>query len=324
MSRFDQPDTYKEKHYIPMTDEEFDRILKAMECPLNQTEIWTKKLDVVLKNIQENINTKFTQKTEHLKNPIDRKEKIIPKLVNDDCTISMNAFQICECGPFSREEMQPDKNKIIELEEYWSNGKGAKNFREEKSKNHGELWEKALTVIFHKILGLKILVVRASKYDDLINGIDTYLVDENGNIICALDEVSTERGSELEKIKSQKVEDKNKSGGAKIKYGLSLDKERNIVKKSIENIPMFYMRLSGERLVQLLKEMCNNSNKDSILDIEFAIFNDLIFSLERQINEEKDNKSISSELREKMEQLLNSIENMKRIKNEKYLQNHKE
>ena len=320
MNRFENTDT-KEKYYIPMSDEEFEKILETMKCPLDQAELWTRELNIILKNISDNTNNKYTQDTKNLNKKDDREKYRTPELVNKDCTVRMEGSQIKECGPFSKEEIKDDMQWIADCENKWSNGQGAEAFREAKTKTHGDLWEKALTVIFHKILGSDFLVVRASKYDDLKNGIDTFLVNADGDIICALDEVSTEKGSDLAKIKSQKAEEKNKLGGAKIKYGLSFDKNKNIVKKSIKNIPMFYMRLSGEKLVELLKEIHLNPHESKVSNIEFEIFDSLIASLEKQIIEENDNEKIPDKLKQKMKQLSNSLEKMKKIRDKKIIEN---
>lgn len=320
-NRFDQPkeNTYERPNY--MTDREFLNILEKMYCPEGQTEIWSKSLDRTLKEIHAEINSEH--KAEFKNRNGKKKKSGAMKIVEEDCTVRMNAFQIGEGGPFNKGEIKKDKAEIDRLKELWSDGKGLEIFDKERSKTHGELWEKALTIMLYKILP-EFLVVRASEHDDIKNGIDNYLLDENGNAICGLDEVSTDDESELHQIKSDKVENKNIEGGATIKYGLAFNKENNIVKDTIKNIPVFYIRISGEKLVTLLKAIYTNPSLDKISDVEFEIFDELTASLKRQIERERNNEKIPEIVQEKICNFSDSLARMQEIKDEKYQQKHKE
>jgi len=319
MNKFDQPGEkiHEEPNY--MTNREFLNFLERMNCPEDQIELWSISIDKTLKEIHTEINNEYKVKLDNK----NGKKKEGKKIVNEDCTVRMNAFKFGEGGLVSKDEMMIDKAEIDRLKNIFSEGKELWIFDKERSRTHGELWEKALTIMLYKILP-DYLIFRASEYDDYKNGIDNYLLDEKGNPICGLDEVSTNDQSELHQEKSAKVEDKNIKGGATIKYGLAFDKEKNIVKDAIENIPVFYMRISGAKLVTVLKAIYINPGLDKISDIEFEIFDELIASLERQIEREIENEKIPEIVKEKMSKFSDSLERMKEIKNEKYQQNHKE
>ena len=269
----------KFKEYEPITERRFKEIIKSeLESPEGMVELWVKELNNSLKNISKKTNDKYNKAINN------DNEEHDTRLVNIDDTIMVESFQKSEGGPYMREdkEFKKDKKKVKELEKKWH--------KEEKEKNFGELWEKAKTVILNKIISSGFIVVRASKHDDYENGVDNIIIDkETGNVVCAFDEVSAEEGTEKEAEKSEKVEGKNKEGGATIKYGITVNEENKIIKKEIKNIPVFYLRLSGRDLVKLLNKMDYENEEPS--EIELNVFDSLINSLKEQLGELK-NKDI--------------------------------
>ena len=264
------------KKYEPITEKRFREIIESeFGNPEKMIDLWVKNLKNYLENISKKINDEYGVAIN------SDGEKRDTKLLNEDGTVRMNAFRIGEGGPYKNENKN-DKKHIEYLEKKWEEEEGWNE--EKKEKNFGELWEKAKTVILNKIIGTKFIVVRASKHDDYENGVDNIIINkETGNVVCAFDEVSAEKGTEKEVEKSEKVEEKNKEGGATIKYGLTVNKEKQIIKKEINNIPIFYLRLSGEDLVKLLHEMDYKSEKLS--EIELNVFGDLVDSLKEQLKE---------------------------------------
>ena len=276
----------------PITQKKFKEIIGSeLESPEGVIELWVKKLNNSLENISEKTNGEYKVAI----NSDD--EEHSTRLVDIDGTIMVESFQKSEGGPYMREdkEFKKDKKKVKELEKKWH--------KEEKEKNFGELWEKAKTIILNRIIGTEFIVVRASKHDDYENGIDNIIIDkETGNVVCAFDEVSAEKGTEKEAEKSEKVEGKNKEGGATIKYGITVNEENKIIKKEIKNIPVFYLRLSGRDLVKLLHEMDYESEEP--LEIELEVFDDLINSLEGQLKELLDKDILEDENGEGVEAMI--------------------
>ena len=279
----------KFKEYEPITERRFKEIIKSeLESPEGMVELWVKELNNSLKNISKKTNDKYNKAINN------DNEEHDTRLVNIDDTIMVESFQKSEGGPYMREdkEFKKDKKKVKELEKKWH--------KEEKEKNFGELWEKAKTVILNKIISSGFIVVRASKHDDYENGVDNIIIDkETGNVVCAFDEVSAEEGTEKEAEKSEKVEGKNKEGGATIKYGITVNEENKIIKKEIRNIPVFYLRLSGRDLVKLLHKMDYKSGEPS--EIELNVFGDLINSLKEQLEELKNRDILEDENQEAVE-----------------------
>jgi len=251
-----------------ITQKKFKEIIESeLGDPERILERWVKNLKNSLENISKKINNEYNVAINS-----DGEERNTA-LLNEDGTIRMNAFNKGEGGPYKKED-KDDKKYIEYLEKEWEEEDGWSE--EKKEKNFGELWEKAKTIILNKIIGEKFVVVRASKYDDYKNGVDNVIVDGE-NIVCAFDEVSAEEGTEKEAKKSEKVEEKNKEGGATIKYGITVNEENKIIKKEIKNIPVFYLRLSGRDLVKLLHKMDYKSEEPS--EIELEVFDELIKSL---------------------------------------------
>ncbi len=286
----------KFKKYEPITEKKFREILESdFANPDGTMGLWVKNLEDSLENISEKTNDKYNKAIN------SDNEEHITRLVNADGTVMMESFQKSEGGPYTREdeEFKKDKKKAEELEKKWH--------KKEKEKNFGELWEKAKTVILNKIIGTEFIVVRASKHDDYENGVDNIIIDkETGNVVCAFDEVSAEEGTEKEAEKSEKVEEKNKEGGATIKYGITVNEEKQIIKKEIKNIPVFYLRLSGRDLVKLLHEMDYKSEKPS--EIELNVFDSLINSLKEQLGELKNKDILKDKNREEVEAMMNNLE----------------
>lgn len=264
-----------------ITQTKFKEIIGSkLEDPEKVLERWVKNLKNSLKKISKKTNSEYNVAINN------EGEERNTTLLNEDGTIRMNAFSIGEGGPYKKED-KSDKEYIEYLEKEWEEEEGWSE--EKKEKNFGELWEKAKTVILNKVIGSEFIVARASKYDDYKNKVDNVIVDGE-NIVCAFDEVSAEKGTEKEAEKSEKVERKNEKGGATIKYGITVNEEKQIIKKEIKNIPVFYLRLSGRDLVKLLHRMDYESKEPS--EIELNVFDDLIDSLKEQL-EELENKEIS-------------------------------
>ena len=286
------------KKYEPITEEKFRKIIKS-EFKINPEkiiELWIKRLNNSLENISKKTNSEYSKAIN------DDGEERDSVLLNKDGTTRMNAFNKGEAGPYRKED-KSDKEYIKYLEKEWEEKEGWSE--EKKEKNFGELWEKAKTIILNKIIGSKFIVARASKYDNYKNGVDNVIVDE-GNIAGAFDEVSAEEGTRKEAEKSEKVEEKNKEGGATIKYGITVNREKQIIKKEVNNVPVFYLRLSGKELVKTLNEMDYESKEPS--KVELNVFDNLIDSLKEQLEELKSRNLPGNENKEGVKTMMANAE----------------
>ncbi|MFZ2188189.1 MAG: hypothetical protein WAV73_01330 [Candidatus Moraniibacteriota bacterium] len=161
-------------------------------------------------------------------------------------------------------------------------------FKKNNEKKLSFLLEKAVIALFYRLLDAEFMVMRSSTYDDYFNGIDNVIVNrKTGAVICAIDEVHSEIDGERLSDKIQKVERIAKDDGATLKYGVMLKKDastgaQKLVKRPIENIPVFYIGLSAEELKSLLSGM-NYDVNGKINQIEFDIFDKIMISLEDQI-----------------------------------------
>lgn len=161
-------------------------------------------------------------------------------------------------------------------------------FIEKRESSNPALLEKAVTVIFHKVLGDKFVVMRSSKHDDYENGIDNIIVNkETGDVVCAFDEVHGETKHGGVERKEEKIKRKAHKGGARIKYGLTFENDENgvkkMVKKEIANVPTFFLSMEPQDLREVLKNMSSSLEDDPSL-AELKVFNQFIVSLENQIN----------------------------------------
>ena len=165
-------------------------------------------------------------------------------------------------------------------------------FDEDKQRTFGALWEKAKTVLCNELLGSDFIIVRAAKSDDYRNGIDNIIINKNnGNIVCAFDEISAKEESSSYENKLDKVEFENKQGGVTIDYGITVE-EGKIVKKQFNNIPILALRISLNKLINLLEIIsCTDENeKEKNNKTKVDIFTGLLNSLREQTStlDEKD------------------------------------
>ncbi|PIT95151.1 hypothetical protein COT98_00990 [Candidatus Falkowbacteria bacterium CG10_big_fil_rev_8_21_14_0_10_39_9] len=168
------------------------------------------------------------------------------------------------------------KNIFVE-----KSGQSREVWEKEQEKKDGIVTEKVLVLLFHKIMGARgdgFLTVRSSTFDDY-HGVDTVIIDEeSGNAICGFDEMSANENTSLaekgDKI-SRKVISRN---GAYIQYGATI-KDQKLEKKSLKNVPAFYLALSHKDLEEVLP---NLEGKD-VGPVELKTFQKLITSLEQQL-----------------------------------------
>lgn len=213
-------------------------------------------------------------------------------LVKNDCSINMEAF--------GKEDVEEDKKKIWEKEVEWSAAQnpnvqdfykekyGAQGvegvvaeFRKEKERGASGQLEKAITGVFYKILRSEYVVVRSSAFDDYFNGLDNVIVNKKtGDVVCAFDEVHGEAGQERHDKKLDKVKKIACRGGAALKYGLSFE-GGSPVKKSLANIPVFYLALSNMELKELLGQM-SYGVEDKPGETELKVFDKLVALMEEQ------------------------------------------
>lgn len=275
---------------------------KRPERP-NSREKINEQLNQILKKIAAQINEDLKSFTPDYRN-------FKQNIVEDDCSLNPRAFSKGrEAGPYSKND-SPDKETSIKDDENfikerlmdWSGLENPKvqNFYKEKyacktledmltqyQKNreseNGFLLEKALTVLLHRRLGSDFFVLRTSDYDDMANGVDNLIINkETGEVICAFDGLNEEFDNSRRNEKLHKVIKKSKAGGAKIKYGLKIEKQE-LQKQALHNLPIFYLSLNKNELNELLYNL-NDDPQSPLKNQEENIMQKLFQSFEDQIN----------------------------------------
>ncbi len=184
--------------------------------------------------------------------------------VDQNCRINMCDFE----DVYEKKEIEKDVKLIKEI----------KGNTEESLLTDGERLEALKTIVFHKFLNEKFIVIRTALYDDVQNHVDNLIVEkETGNIICAFDEVSAISGPEF--IKKQERFLRNNINGAKVKYGILSTKD-SLIKDRIENIPIFYLALPPENINEGIR---NIASLEEISDYEEKIWSYFVTTLQSQI-----------------------------------------
>jgi len=229
-------------------------------------------------------------------NSLVREKYGVRELVNEHGSIDIDRF--IGAPGYSDVRLIKEKEEIYEREVEWS---GARNeevrkfyaseygveterdivhiYSQNKEREKNGQMEMFVTTLFHKVLKDDFLIMRASTYDDYVNGIDTVMINKNtGDIICAFDEVHDHEGSGRADEKVEKIKKKAKKGGSTLSHGVVIEDEK-LVRKEIKNLPVFFLSLSTKDLEDVLQNM--NYGME-ISEKEIEIFNSFLSSLEDQ------------------------------------------
>jgi len=215
------------------------RIRRAQQHALraNEREITVGKVDIYLKTSAERLRGEG-----------------IPLTTKGDVRIDMMAFGK---SIYSGEVIAQDQRYVAMTKKQWQDERARLGQKEEddsdKKLHQGERLEMLKTALFQKYLGQDFIVVRSSEYDDVVGGVDNVIVDRrSGNLVCAFDEVGEDGGPVFEK-KKNRVMVKNELGGARLKYGFSVREGQIIILGPIDNIPIFYLAMSPDKIEAVLR-----------------------------------------------------------------------
>ena len=103
---------------------------------------------------------------------------------------------------------------------------------------------------------------------------------KTGEVIGAFDEIHNDELGKGALKKQEKILKKTKSGGAKVEYGFTYSNSK-MVKKSLDNIPIFYIPLTSKDMKELIRDMDFN-NLDQLNSKEKLYFDNIIKELSQQ------------------------------------------
>ena len=212
-------------------------------------------------------------------------------IINQRGAIMMATFQQGLGGPYDAETAAHDTkhiaNKKLEFSGAYNLPEGPQRLKQvalwEKARAEGnpELLEMAVTGLLYKELHEDFIVARGAVYDDYENGADNVIVNKRtGDVVCAFDEVHDTDDGENSQQKNEKVLATAMNGGAHIKYGLTFDQDKKLVKTQLQHIPVFYLGLKPAELDELLADMSADSHQTS--PTEHRFFEKLVSSMEKQ------------------------------------------
>jgi len=255
---------------------------------------FSKKEDFFLKKVFGDEDKERATKKEKIKKILELvREKLISEGVptDENCRIQMEAFE----GIYPKEEILDDKIHLKRIEKKWQE----RNEPEEKIDKEGEQLEILKTALFNKFLGKKALIVRTSLYDDVTNHVDNLMIDkETGKTLCAFDEVGTNIGPIFTEKMVKVLKINTEERGAKLKYGLKLEKEINNENKiklgGRDNLPIFYLALPSLQIKEAIKNAEPSLEKFS--DYEKKVFEYFYFSIISQVKALNLEKNLSEEI----------------------------
>ncbi len=207
-------------------------------------------------------------------------------------------------------EEASDHDLIAAKENAWAieSGKSVEELAAAREKNPANIAEVATTLLFDKVMGDDFVIMRASVYDDYENGADQLIIDKRtGAVICGLDDVIGHNGDDGAEKKKKKMDEKMKSGGAKIKYGVAMNGS-HLERKSLRHIPIFCFSLSKPELNSLLESLA--AGRPGLSAAEASIYDKLVSSLLNQAEEYEDDDSLNPELKNNLRNFAPSLEKM--------------
>lgn len=210
-----------------------------------------------------------------------------------------------EGGP----DTELDQKFISDLETNWAiqERKTVEEWRKSKDRNPSTIAELAITLVLHKLLGDRFIVARASTFDDYKHHVDNVLIDkETGAVVCGFDEVLGFTGDDGGEKKDKKIKENLSRGGTSLKYGATIV-DGKVERKSLENIPTFFLSLSKEELNSLLVDLKSNKLPT---EAEKKIVLKMIASLENQYDDAK-KIAINHNLNKNLEKFAASLEIIK-------------
>ncbi len=209
-----------------------------------------------------------------------------------------------------------------------------KQIQSKENTHAGTAFEMFKTAIMHKHMGKRFIIVRASRYDDYINGVDNVLMDTaTGHIVCAFDEISNNKyqsAAVMNKTKkvlgrnfgmpwdsldySENLPDavrrsqKTREYGASLKYGIEFE-DGKIRCKTVNHLPIFMLSLNYEDLDEGQYEFINGEVQSPA---EKRIFKYFLTMLSAQIQQLKlkprHYESLPENLRERVDSFQRYIE----------------
>ena len=229
--------------------------------------------------------------------------------IDKNSEVSMDWFS--ETGYYTEEEVERDKRDVAKLEEKFAHSDASKNPDHQKINEIAETFEKAVSVIFHYALKAKGLsIIPTARHTDIFDGVDSFIIDEDtGQVICAIDETTSNRDNIIRGSKLDNTIKRNKEKKI-IKYGIALNKENkkwypHEIKR--EDAPLAYLSIPREEVVQFIEKLAK-TDVDYDEDVEVLcddLFEKLINSLYQSLHHVMTNMP---EQREKMNDLINLIQ----------------
>ena len=234
-----------------------------------------------------------------------------------DGKVSMDWFT--ETGYYTKEEVEQDKEKVMEMEEKFARSNETKTPEQKNIDKIAETFEKAVSVIFHYALKAKkkLSIVPTARHTDIFDGVDSFIVDEDGQVICAIDETTSNRDNIIQGSKLDNALKRNREKEETIKYGIALNqKEKKWYPSQLkrEDAPLAYLSMPREEIVEFIANLAK-VDVDYDEDIEELcddLFTKLINSLYQSLRHVMTNMPEEEE-RERMEDLINLLQQKTKI-----------
>jgi len=166
-------------------------------------------------------------------------------LVHGDCRIAADRFEPL----YSKDEITADAKKASEIEVAFP--------KDVPEKSIGDLLEVAKTLAINRLwFGRRLVVVRTSKFDDYVNGVDELVLDTKTREPVALVDDTTNVDAKLHELR-----DKVRRG-TQVKYGLRLDAQGAAQKISYARLPILVLELHASEVLALAADLTKGKTSE--------------------------------------------------------------
>ena len=239
--------------------------------PPHERKVYAESLKQVIQAISAEINVS-------LDGLLENNTGSVP-LVSEDGSLAMQAYAKKRGGPYAKTKpkerredeetsVAEDEDLVLSRKKEWGDENNLEAWEARQKERYGFLWEMLLFTLLHKALKKHCLVVRATEYDDYVNGVDLLIFDkQTGELLCAFDEVvNSTTGFEYRKKMARA--NRRSESGFRVKYGLSRSTQGFLMRSRVDGIEGVPLNITKEDLEKLLREQSFSSETLTPFELE--------------------------------------------------------
>ena len=170
---------------------------------------------------------------------------------------------------YAREKLENDDRAVTKSSNGIAEDRLGISRTDAVNENISSDFEQLVPILFTKVFGEKIAAFRASRYDDLKNGVDNILLDrETGDVVCAIDEIVISSSHTVETYRKKKEKVRKRSAvGVKIDYGYQIGPDGTAVPESrYADCPLLCLGIKRDDFLKVISRVSDSFTDSSTYD----------------------------------------------------------